>query len=87
MAEKTINSRIIHKHDVEANWLKAVNFIPQQGELIVYDIDENYSYERFKIGDGTTLVSVLPFVNSIITDNEIDTICGGSIQYAEDVMF
>ena len=45
--EKTLNSRIIHKHDTESNWLKATNFIPKQGELIVYDVDENYTYQRF----------------------------------------
>lgn len=61
MAEKNINTRIVHKHDTEANWLKAANFIPKQGELIIYDIDDVYTYERFKIGDGKTLVSELPF--------------------------
>lgn len=61
MSEKTLNTRIIHKHDTEANWSKATSFIPKLGELIVYDIDENYTYERFKIGDGVTLVSELPF--------------------------
>ena len=60
--EKNINSRIINKHDAEANWNKATNFIPKQGELIIYDIDDNYNYERFKIGDGKTIVSSLPFV-------------------------
>jgi hypothetical protein len=38
------------------------NFIPKQGELIVYDIDSNYSYERLKIGDGVQNVNALPFV-------------------------
>ena len=61
---KTIKTRIIHKHDSESNWTSS-NFIPNQGELIVYDIDENYNYERLKIGDGTTAVSNLPFVNDI----------------------
>lgn len=61
MAEKTLNSRIIHKHDVESNWNKATNFIPKQGEIIVYDIDETHDYERFKIGDGVTVVTTLPF--------------------------
>lgn len=64
MAEKSLNSRIINKHDIEANWVKATNFIPKQGEMIVYDIDENYTYERFKIGDGITLVSNLPFIKT-----------------------
>ena len=61
--EKNINSRIQHKHDIETNWLKATTFIPKQGELIVYDRDENYNYERIKIGDGTTIVFNLPFIN------------------------
>ena len=62
MNEKMFNTRIIHKHDSEANWNKAVNFIPIQGEIIVYDIDENYNYERVKIGDGIRKISSLPFI-------------------------
>jgi hypothetical protein len=31
--------------------------------LIVYDIDENYDYQRIKIGDGVKNVNVLPFYN------------------------
>lgn len=76
MSTKAVTTRIQHKHDLEANWLKAVNFVPMQGELIIYDaeVDTNgqtltlptgrttpYTYERFKIGDGKTLVSNLPF--------------------------
>ena len=60
--EKTLNSRIINKHDIETNWLKATNFVPKQGELIVYDIDDKYTYQRFKIGDGVTKVNDLPFI-------------------------
>ena len=63
MTEKNINSRIQQKHDIESNWLKAINFIPKQGELIVYDIDENHDYERIKIGDGVNIVSNLPFID------------------------
>ena len=63
MNEKQILSRIIQKHDIETNWNKAANFIPMRGELIVYDIDANYDYERLKIGDGTTTVIDLPFVD------------------------
>lgn len=37
MAEKTLNARMSQKHDIEANWLKATNFIPLAGEIIVYD--------------------------------------------------
>lgn len=62
MSERTIGARIVHKHDVEANWLKATNFIPKLGELIVYDKDDTYAYTRFKIGDGTSFVNSLPFI-------------------------
>lgn len=61
MAEKNLNARIIHKHDIEENWLKATSFIPKQGEIIVYDVDTNYNYERLKIGNGETNVNNLPF--------------------------
>ena len=61
MFEKNISSRIIHKHDIEANWNKATNFIPKAGEIIVYDRDETYDYGRFKVGDGVTTVAALPF--------------------------
>ena len=67
MAEKTIKTRIIHKHAVEADWIKATNFIPIKGELIVYDIDSSHSRERFKIGDGVTTVTNLPFTSSTVT--------------------
>ncbi len=69
---KQINTRIQHKHDIEANWLKATNFVPLQGELIIYDecyfdSDGNKvvvaDSVRFKIGDGVTLVNDLPFTD------------------------
>lgn len=85
MAEKIMKTRIIHKHDTEENWNKATNFIPKQGELIIYDKDATYDYERFKIGDGETNVNSLPFVTDnleLITVNDIDTICATIIQVA-----
>lgn len=60
--EKTMKARVQHKHDVEANWLKATNFTPLASEIIVYDPDENYDYPRIKIGDGKTNINILPFV-------------------------
>ena len=65
--EKNMNTRIQHKHDTEANWNKAVNFIPKAGELIVYDIDENYNYARFKIGDGVRTINDLEFSQTDLT--------------------
>lgn len=65
MAEKILNSRIIQKHDIAENWEKAVNFIPKQGEIIVYDPDSTHTIARFKIGDGNTKVNNLPFIGEI----------------------
>ena len=75
MAEKNIKSRIVHKHDTESDWSKATTFIPKQGEIIIYDIDSNYSYERIKVGDGATNVNDLPFADA----NKVDKISGKSL--------
>lgn len=72
MTEKNIKSRIIHKHDVESNWLLATNFTPKQGEIIVYDVDSNYNYERLKIGDGEHNVNDLPFSIDNLTADDLD---------------
>lgn len=62
MAEpKQLKTRIIHKHATAAVWDTKTTFIPLQGELIVYDADSTFSYERFKIGDGKTTIVALPF--------------------------
>ena len=62
MASKILSARTIQIHDVESNWLKAISFIPRCGEIVVYDIDDTHSLERFKIGDGKTPVNDLPFI-------------------------
>lgn len=62
MAEKTLKTRIIQKHDTEANWLLATNFTPLNGEIIIYDEDDNHDYKRIKIGNGTDNVNDLDFV-------------------------
>ena len=72
MSEKNIKSRIIHKHDTEANWIKATGFIPKQAEIIIYDKDSTHAYERFKIGDGVTNVNSLPFAD----DTKVDKVSG-----------
>lgn len=63
MAEKVLNSRIINKHDIAANWELAVNFIPKSGEIIVYEPDNATPYARLKVGDGTTRVNDLDFLS------------------------
>ena len=56
--EKTMNARLQQKHDIAENWLKATNFIPKAGEIIVYD-----DLNKIKIGNGTTNVNELSFTN------------------------
>lgn len=85
---KTFNGRIVHKHDIEYNWMQATNFTPIQGELIIYDSEvdadgnnldlpegrtEPYTYERFKIGDGITNVNALPFTTNIYVQSTAPT--------------
>lgn len=71
---KEVKARMQQKHDIEANWLKAVDFIPLAGEIIVYDADENFNQVRFKIGDGETNVNDLPFVQSSGSSPNLDQI-------------
>ena len=89
----TIKTRIQLKSDTETNWKKAVlvteggtklsgsSFVPLLGELIIYTPDDNYDYSRLKVGDGTTNVVRLPFidagtVNGATIVNEIITFSG-----------
>ena len=58
---QTLNWRIIHTHDTEANWNSCETFVPKAGELIIYDVDAEHEYERFKIGDGVKNIKELPF--------------------------
>ena len=62
--EKNMDTRIQHKHDTEANWNKALNFIPKVGEIIIYDIDENHNYPRIKVGDGVKIITNLKFIDA-----------------------
>lgn len=69
---KQINARIITKHDVASNWAKAINFIPREGEIIVYEPDESNTVARLKVGNGITKINELPF----ITDSYIKVRAG-----------
>lgn len=60
---KQINARIQHKIGTAAEWELATTFIPLKGELIIYsDGKGGESKPRLKIGDGTTKVGNLPFL-------------------------
>lgn len=63
--EKTLKTRVVLKHDTEANWNKATTFIPLKGEVIIYDPDSTHTYSRQKIGDGVKTVVALPFFENL----------------------
>ena len=82
--EKIFQSRIQLKHDVEENWLKATNFIPKEGEIIIYDVDANNPTPRFKIGNGETVVNLLPFAAAQADWNITDENDSGYIKNKPD---
>ena len=61
-----VKARFLQKHDVEANWLEKTDFVPGDGEIIVYDVDDNHSVPRLKIGDGVSAINDLPFISDEI---------------------
>lgn len=81
-----MKKQITLKHDLSINWAKAVNFVPQLDELILYDgVLENGSYielPRLKRGDGVTKLNDLPFLDT-------ETITAGkelNYQYYDEVL-
>lgn len=58
---QTKTTRIKHKHDIEANWIVS-KLMPLDGEIIIYDPDEDHGIPRFKVGDGERALNDLPFV-------------------------
>lgn len=71
MATTAIKTRIQLKNDTEAHWLLATNFVPLQGEVIIYSADDTHPFSRLKVGDGTTTVNNLPFISSHNINNII----------------
>ena len=59
-----LNTRIILKNDTDANWSNST-FTPRTGELVVYNSTESSVPPKIKIGDGTTPVADLPFVQQL----------------------
>lgn len=58
--QKRLKGKQIPKHETEANWLLS-SYVPEQGEMVIYDIDSAHTYERQKIGNGVQTVNELPF--------------------------
>lgn len=80
-SNNTIKTRIRLKSDTEANWDKAgprdgsAGFVPLAGELIVYSADATHPFSRLKVGDGSTNVVNLPFIDSgTLNGNETEIV-------------
>lgn len=58
MAKKELKVRVQLKADISTNWAKATDFVPLKGEVCFYT-----DLKNFKVGDGSTKVSALDFVN------------------------
>lgn len=80
MATNTIKTRIQLKNDTEAHWNLAVNFVPKEGEVIIYSADDTHPFSRLKVGDGNTTVSNLPFIDAA-TLNGIKMEFGSTVEW------
>ena len=65
MSEK--KNQALIKRDTQENWLKATNYIPMQGVIIVVDMPDGSV--QLKLGDGQTLVNNLPNILENYSDN------------------
>lgn len=80
----TIKTRILLKTDTTENWEKASNsFIPKRGEICIYldratisnDGEEIIYVPGIKVGDGTSFINELEFLNDdYITHAQIDAL-------------
>ena len=79
-----MKARVSQLHKTEAEWNSMPNFVPMQGEFIIFDPDKQHKYARLKIGDGITKLSTLPFfidstVDDFIANNSAKIIDAGRV--------
>ena len=61
---KKYNIKAIPFHGTAAEW-ENNDYVPKDGEIIIYDIDENYNYTRVKVGDGNNTAINLSFLANL----------------------
>ncbi len=66
-----IKEQTFIKKDTSENWEKALNFIPKEGEIIIYT---DFTPNGVKIGNGKTKVNDLPFIDNNEYEVENDTL-------------
>ena len=90
MANTILNARIILKNGLEENWALVEDFIPNKGEMIIYNPDNLHSKPRIKVGNGVDLPRDLPFVmteGDIDLDNIIANRVKGKLTFGSDGAF
>ena len=68
------NSPLVPESHTTKEWAELPDRVSIKDKWYVvsdYRTDEDVSVPRFKYGDGTTLISKLPFVTAAITDNDV----------------
>jgi hypothetical protein len=86
--DKKYNIKSIPFHGTAAEW-KNNSYIPKDGEIIIYDADENYNYKRIKIGNNINNVDALPFIEEAIlniANTYTDTKITNSINSAPETL-
>lgn len=52
------------QHKTAEEWVYDTVYVPRVGEIVIYDKDETHDYARMKVGDGSSLVAQLPFLDA-----------------------
>ena len=83
LMDKYFNVRIKLRNDSWTNWEERKDFIPYDGEVIIYDIPteeekskynlNSLNYQIIKIGDGIKTLRQLPAINELSSALNITT--------------
>ena len=73
MSEKHLVAKIINRRDTSINWAEHGSTVLDAGEIIVYT-----DLHKIKVGDGTTIISALPFIDdkdlsNYVTESELSS--------------
>ncbi len=66
-----MKARISQLHRTEKGWEKLSNWVPEAGEVVVYDPDEAIKFARINIGDGISSLNTLPFCLQSAIETEL----------------
>lgn len=69
-----MKARVSQLHKTEAEWNNLPNFVPIDGEFIIFDVDSQNKHIRIKVGDGKTKLKDLPFFIDSTIDRHFDGI-------------